>query len=674
MDIHSPISSLNRVGNASVARLKRLGIFTIRDLLYYFPFRYEDFSEIAKIADLVEGKQVTIRAKIEIIAARRSPRKRKLLTEAMVSDETGQLRIIWFGQPYIAKNFQAGDEVYFSGKVTRDMLGFQMISPGYEKVKTETAHTARIVPLYPLTAGLTHKQIRYYMSQVIHLADEIEDWLPQEIVTKASLPALGKALRGIHFPENDEDLKTSTARLKFDELYILQLRAEMIRQSLARTEAPKILFAADPIKKLVTDLPFILTNDQKVAAWEIFQDLERQTPMNRLLEGDVGSGKTVVAALAMYLAAQNGYQTALMAPTEILATQHYTTISQLLDKKCGPIGLLTGSTKPKAKANLIARLSAGEISIVIGTHALLSEGVHFKNLGLVIVDEQHRFGVDQRRKIRAQNNNQTSPHFLSMTATPIPRSFALTLFGDLDVSIIKQMPAGRKPIKTRVVAPHVRPKAYQFIRDEVKKGRQIFVICPLIDSTDDKKTVLSEYERLHTEIFPELRVGYLHGKMKSPEKEVTMQQFAAGETDILVATSVVEVGVNIPNASVMMIEGAEAFGLAQLHQFRGRVGRSHHQSYCFLFTDSDSAKVAERLALFEKTTDGFALAEYDLDARGPGEVYGTMQSGLMNLRLATMRDVGLIKLARELSRGIDFKKYPELAQKVTEWEGTIHLE
>ncbi|OGH64119.1 MAG: ATP-dependent DNA helicase RecG [Candidatus Magasanikbacteria bacterium RIFCSPHIGHO2_01_FULL_41_23] len=686
MNLQTPITQLNKVGDVLSSRLKRLGIFCVQDLLYYFPFRYEDFSELAKIADLVEGKQVTVQAKIELIMTRRSPRKRTVLTEAMVSDESGQLRIIWFGQPFIAQNLHVGDEIYFSGKVTRDRLGLQMISPEYEKVKIETAHTARIVPLYPLTEGITHKQMRYWLRQVIHLAETIEDWLPLEILKKASLPGLGKAMRGIHFPENEEDLKISTARLKFDELYILQLRAEMMRQLLARSVAPRIKFVTEPIKKFVADLPFTLTNDQKVAAWEIFKDLERATPMNRLLEGDVGSGKTVVAALAMYLAIENGYQCALMAPTEILATQHYATITKLLDKKITSIGLLTGSTKPKEKITIGARLEAGEISIIIGTHALLSESVQFKNLGLVIVDEQHRFGVDQRRKMRAHNNDDTAPHFLSMTATPIPRSFALTLFGDLDVSIIKQMPVGRKPIKTRVVAPHNREKAYAFIREEIKKGRQCFVICPLIqeDTTSvptqskllrgEQKTVLKEYEHLSKEIFPNLRVGFLHGKMKAKEKNTTMQKFANGETDILVATSVVEVGVNIPNASVMMIEGAERFGLAQLHQFRGRVGRAEHQSYCFLFTDNDTQKVTERLALFEKTLDGFALAEYDLETRGPGEVYGTAQSGMMNLRLATMRDIGLIKLARELARGTNFTKFLQLKEKVKEWEERTHLE
>lgn len=694
MNVSMPVKNLNRVGETLAGRLQRLGIVTVRDLLWYFPFRYEDYSRVVPIAALTEGAQVTVRARIEVIAAKRSPRKRTLLTEAVVADETGRLRLIWFGQPFIAKVLQAGDEVFFSGRVTSDLLGLQLVNPNYEKVKAETAHTARLVPMYPLTAGVTHKQLRFLMSQVIGLADTEPEWLPEEILAQADLPPLGGALRGIHFPENEAELQQSIARLKFDELYILQLRAEMIRQELARLVGPALPFVAEPIKEFVASLPFELTHDQKAAAWEIFQDMEKAEPMNRLLEGDVGSGKTVVAALAMYQAGLAGFQSALMAPTEILATQHFETVSGLFAKANVPIALLTSNKivlnqesriKNHGRDEVVKMIAAGKIPVVIGTHALLTEDVRFKNLGLVVVDEQHRFGVEQRRLMSDKSAGELTPHFLSMTATPIPRSYALTLYGDLDVSIIKQMPAGRKEIKTRVVAPNVRERAYQFIREQIRMGRQAFVICPLIEEKSDirnqkseiggeKKSVLKEYEHLSKEIFPELNLSFLHGKMKPKEKDAAMQKFAAGEVDILVATSVVEVGVNIPNASVMMIEGADRFGLAQLHQFRGRVGRSVHQSYCFLFTDSDSTKVAERLVLFEKTSDGFALAEYDLATRGPGEVYGTAQSGQMHLRLATMRDVAIIKKARELARGIDFARWPQLKEKVRGWENTVHLE
>ncbi|MBU0596975.1 ATP-dependent DNA helicase RecG, partial [Patescibacteria group bacterium] len=495
-----------------------------------------------------------------------------------------------------------------------------------------------------------------------------------------------------------EELKQAESRIKFGELFVLQLRAEMIRQSIKNYSAPKIKFKESETKDFVKSLSFELTKDQKISAWEILQDMENGEPMNRLVEGDVGSGKTVVAGIAAYNVILNGLQTVIMAPTEILAKQHFETLTKLFGDSVS-IALFTraqysifniqysSDTKTGQKKELLNKIKNGEAKIVVGTHALLTQDVRFKNLGLVVVDEQHRFGVDQRKTIREKSGDKnTVPHFLSMTATPIPRSFALTLYGDLDLSIIKTMPIGRKAIMTRVVEPRNRSKAYEFIRAQVKQGRQVFVICPLIEEkveggsrpartgVQEKKSVMQEYEKLSKKIFPDLNIGFLHGKMKSCEKDKAMEQFSNGTINILVSTSVVEVGVDIPNASVMMIEGAERFGLAQLHQFRGRVGRSEHQSYCFLFTDSDTDKVKKRLEFFEKNNDGFKVAEYDLEMRGPGEVYGVTQSGMMNFRLASMKDYDLIKLARKMARDIDFEKYPELKDRVKEWEGAVHLE
>lgn len=713
MQLTTNVSQLNRVGKVLAKRLQHLGVETVEDLLFYFPFRYEDYSQVGTIGSLKDGEQMSIKASVEVIATKRSPRKGKLITEAVVADNTGRMRIVWFGQPFISKLLKVGDEVYFSGKVTRDILGPQMVGPGYEKVKNwsehknDTIHTARIVPIYSLTTGITQKQIRFLLSQIIGLTREVAEWLPEKILEKADLAPIAEAIRGIHFPNDEIDLKQAERRLKFDELFILQLRAEMIRQSLKRSQAFVVPLQTEAVKDFVSRLPFKLTDDQRIAAWEILKDIERIQPMNRLLEGDVGSGKTVVATLVMYDTALNGYQAVFMAPTEILAKQHFTTVAGWLAPFGVKVVLLTRSeaelnyksifglsssqgeiTNHKSfnetKNSLVEIIQTRDAQVIIGTHALLGENVKFKKLGLVIVDEQHRFGVEQRKTIREKSGNKDKiPHFLSMTATPIPRSFALTLYGDLDLSIIKQMPAGRKTIITRAVAPHNREKAYEFVLDQVKSGRQVFVVCPLIsaekgeklgNNIDDRKSVLAEYEKLRTMIFPDLKIAYLHGRMKVKEKTGIMKKFNAAEIDILVATSVVEVGVDIPNASVMMIEGAERFGLAQLHQFRGRVGRSSHQSYCFLFTDSDSQKVAERLAYFEKTADGFALAEYDLQTRGPGEVYGTAQSGLMNFRLATMKDVEIIKLARSMAKGIDFEKYAKLKEKVKEWEQRVHLE
>lgn len=693
MKLTTKVIALNQVGKALGSRLKHLGIEIVEDLLLYYPFRYEDFSRTVLIKDLQDGEEVTIKGKVELVANKRSLRKRKIITEAIVRDETDQIRLVWFGQPFLTQQIKAGQSFCFSGKVTSDMFGFQMVGPVYEREQNNT-HTGRIVPLYSLTTGITQKQIRFLVQQILPLALDIPEWLPEEIQNKTGVISLGQAIQDIHFPKNHEARQAAERRLKFDEIFILQLRAEMIRQSIKKEKAPVLTFQEKEMRTFVESLPFPLTKAQKIASWEILQDIQKNEPMNRLLEGDVGSGKTVVAAMALYMTVLNGYQGILMVPTEILAKQHFETLKDIFGERA-EIALLTRENK---KAEVVEAIKQGKIALIVGTHALLSENVQFKKLGLVIVDEQHRFGVEQRKTIREKSGNAHAPHFLSMTATPIPRSFALTIYGDLDLSIINEMPPGRKPIKTRLVDPHNREKAYEFIREQVKgadsdvhRGRQVFVICPLIDASaanplivDDKKSVLSEYKKLSEIIFPDLRVGYLHGKMparggsvsggKRPSKDEIMRQFAAGELDILVATSVVEVGVDIPNASVMMIEGAERFGLAQLHQFRGRVGRSEHQSYCFLFTDSESEKVRERLTFFEKTLDGFVLAEYDLKERGPGEVYGTAQSGMMNFRLATMRDSAIIRLARETARGLDFGEYAELKKKVRDWEKQVHLE
>ncbi len=711
MKLSTSVSQLNKVGKVLEKRLNHLGVQTIFDLLHYFPFRYEDYSALATIDSLVDGQQVTVKGKVELIANRRSSRKRTMITEAVIVDETERLKVVWFGQPFIQKTLKVGDVVYLSGKVKDDVFGIQMVGPAYEKCKIvddelKTTHTARIVPMYPLTSGITQKQMRFLMSQIIDLSSDVGEWLPEEILDKGDFVNLSSAIRGIHFPDSMEELKESERRLKFDELYLLQLRAEMIRQSIKKSKAIEVRFKEDEIREFVSNLPFDLTRDQRVSSWEVFQDMESSVPMNRLLEGDVGAGKTVVAAMVIFNTVLNGFQSVIMAPTEILAKQHFESLKKLLPDL--RIVLLTGSfildtreqdtsfSKKKMRESTLDSLIRGEVDIVVGTHAVLTDDVIFKNLALVIVDEQHRFGVEQRKKIKDKSGDpKITPHFLSMTATPIPRSFALTLYGDLDLSIIKTMPKGRKIVKTRLVQPHNRGKAYEFIREQVKIGRQVFVVCPLIEvkddeggvlnQGDDRKSVMSEYKKLSENIFPELRVGYLYGKMPARggsalggkiklSKEQVMKDFADGKLDILVSTSVVEVGVNIPNASVMMIEDAERFGLAQLHQFRGRVGRAEHQSFCFLFTESDNFNVIERLNFFEKNNDGFVVAEYDLENRGPGEVYGVSQSGMQQFRLATMKDVELIKLARDMARGVDFGKFPILKERVNDWEDKVHLE
>jgi len=700
MHLNTKVEQLNKVGDVLKKRLHKLGVQTVFDLLHFFPFRYEDYSEIKHIADLQDGIQVSIQGKIELINSKRSPRKRTLLTEAIVRDESDQIRVIWFGQAYIAKVLHVGDEVCLSGQVKQDMFGLQMVSPEYEKIvshKKNTTHTGRIVAMYHLTAGITHKQMRFLMEQALRALDELVEWIPQDICHMADIVSYADAIRMIHVPDSFDDITIATKRLKFDELFVLQLRAEMIRRSMKQYKAIKLVFQQDKIQDFVSSLSFKLTVDQKKSAWQILQDIARDYPMNRLLEGDVGSGKTVVAGLSLYNTVLNNAQGIIMAPTEILAKQHIDSLISLFHGRGVCIGILTRSMcalycddtyEDISRAEMLKKIKQAEITLMVGTHALLSDEVVFKNLALVIVDEQHRFGVEQRKTIREKSGDaQTVPHFLSMTATPIPRSYALALYGDLDISMIKELPHGRKKIITRLVDSHNREKAYQFIHDQVKQGRQVFVICPLIDVSDiatarnvslsnnsEKKSVMKEYETLKTKIFPHLRIDFLHGKMKSKDKDKTMQAFVEGNIDILVATSVVEVGVNIPNASVMMIEGAERFGLAQLHQFRGRVGRSSYQSYCFLFSESESTIAQERLSLFEKTSDGFVLAEHDLKMRGPGEVYGTAQSGQMHLRMANLQDYDLVVLCQGIARDIDFEKYPSLMERVQEWERGVHLE
>ncbi len=694
----TPVAELHRVGKNLEKKLAILGIVKVRDILFHFPFRYEDYRSVVPIAQVMPGIDLTIKGVIELIANKRSPRKRTMITEAVVRDESGVIRVIWFGQPFIAKILKAGDEVYVSGTIKEALFGVHMTGPAYERVREDrqATHTARIVPMYPLTAGVTQKQMRFLVEQVLPLAGQIKEWIPESILEKNKLTHLAHAIYQIHFPENHEERIKAEERLKFGELFVLQLRAELIRQASARQIAPHIEFREKEIREFVQSLPFELTPDQKKAAWEIFQDMGRKVPMNRLLQGDVGSGKTIVAGMSAYLGFLNGYQSVIMAPTEILATQHYETLIKLYGSNIN-IGLLTSAqvqsshisiqikTREGKKNEIKKYITEGTVQVVVGTHALLTEDTQFQKLGLVIIDEQHRFGVQQRKMIRDKSGMRGMyPHFLSMTATPIPRSYALTLYGDLDVSYIKTKPRGRKDIITRLVEPSKRERAYGFIREEVEKGRQVLVVCPLIQEKtkeqehvqflSEKKTVLSEYEKVSTKIFPDLRVSYLHGKMKSKEKEGIMKKFTGGEIDILVSTSVIEVGVNIPNASIMMIEGAERFGLAQLHQFRGRVGRFEHQSYCILFTENDNEKSRERLEYFARTLDGFALAEYDLETRGPGEVYGTAQSGMEELRLATMRDQDIIKAARESAKGIEFDKFPELRERVQEWEARVHME
>lgn len=688
-NLNTPIENLTRVGKTTAGRLKRLDLNTVSDLLHYFPFRYEDYSQIVAIKDLRPNQTVTIKGRISLIENRRAHRRRMTITEALIEDESGSIKVIWFNQPFLTKTLRPGDKVFIAGTVSFDKLSLQFVSPAYEKISgNDSINTAKIVPIYSLTSNLTQKQLRFLVSQALQTLPLVKEWLPQDILEKNKLMPLNQALAEIHFPHNIEIEEQARRRFKFEELFLIQLQSQMLRQYLTQSKAPQISFKEKEIKSFVASLPYMLTADQKKAAWQILLDLEKSLPANRLLEGDVGSGKTIVAAIAILNTVLNNFQAVLMAPTEILAKQHFASIKKLLEPFKIKIALLTSSDKIIAdgtqletnKAEVLKQIKSGKVGLIMGTHALIQDEVEYENLGLVIVDEQHRFGVEQRKMLKDKNKNDLTPHFISMTATPIPRSLALILYGDLDLSLIKEMPKGRKKIITRIIEESQRHKAYQFIQDEVKKGRQVFVICPLIDPSDKLgiKSVTAEFKKLDKEVFPDLKIGLLHGKLKSVEKEKVMTDFKNNELNILVSTSVVEVGIDIPNATIMMIEGADRFGLAQLHQFRGRVGRGEYQSYCFLFTDNNSLKTRERLEAMVKSNDGFALAEADLQLRGPGEVFGTRQSGLPELQVASLTDLELINLtkeeAREFFTNCKLEDFPLIKNQMGQRGFTEHLE
>ena len=685
LELSTLVAVISRVGKTTAARLKKLGIETVSDLIFYYPFRWEDFSKIFDIAEIQPASIVTVKGKIQLIKNRRSPVKRKFLTEALISDKTGSVKVIWFNQPFLIEILKPGDQVYLSGKVDFDRYTLQLINPVYEKVSSgTTTHTARLVPIYSLTENLTQKQIRFLTKQAMPAVELIKDWLPAEIIKEFDLIDLNSALAQIHFPANQKILAEAIKRLKFDELFLFQLQIILSKIEIDSSSAEPIKFAEEKTKKFVEALPFKLTNDQRKAAWQIISDLQRPRPMNRLLEGEVGSGKTVVATLAIFNTALAEKQSVLMAPTEILASQHYKTISNLLAQSGFKVALLSRSqqlinNQAATKREISSYLETGEIKIIIGTHALIQEGIQFKNLALAIVDEQHRFGVEQRKLLREKSGDpKTIPHLLSMTATPIPRSLALTLYGDLDLSIIREMPKERKKIITEIVDPVKRQQTYNFIREQIASGRQIFVVCPLIDPSDrlGVKAVTEEYEKLKKEIFPEFKIAMLHGKLKPADKEKVMIDFLAKQSDILVSTSVIEVGVDVPNASVMLIEGADRFGLAQLHQFRGRVGRANHQSYCFLLTENPSQRTKIRLQALISAKDGFELAELDLQLRGPGEVYGIIQSGLPIFKIAQLSDYDLISQTKKAVEivGPNLNEYPILKNKISQMIKEVHLE
>ena len=673
--LNAPITVLQGIGPRNAENLQRVGIRTLRDMLYYFPRRYDDYSKLKPINRLEYGEEVTVIGSVQRISSRPLRSGKATLIEAIIGDGSGVLRVTWFNQTWIARRLHEGAQIVLSGKIDQYLGRLVMPNPEWEPIDQQQLNTNRIVPVYPLTAQVTQHWLRRQMNQLVTFwAPRIADPIPNRVLQAAEMVDIATALMQIHFPDSWEYLKAAQQRLAFDEIFLLQLG--VLQQKRLWQDRDARVYQADQawLDLQVSHLPFSLTGAQQRALQDLFHDLASGHPMNRLIQGDVGSGKTVLAAMAIAVVCQSGAQASLMAPTSILAEQHYRNLLELLagnslepsptpgeyqpPLRLEEIRLLVGATSESEKSQILQGLEDGSIKLVIGTHALIEEPVIFKDLQLVIVDEQHRFGVDQRAILRAKGDN---PHLIVMTATPIPRSLALTVYGDLDLTILDEMPPGRQPVSTHVLMPRERERAYSLIRRQVQSGFQAFIVYPLIEGSENSeaRAAIEEHERLKTEIFPDLQLGLLHGRMKAEEKEAVMDAFRNGEFQILVSTTVIEVGVDIPNATILLVEGANRFGLAQLHQLRGRVGRNSEKSYCLLIPENADEIENERLQVMASTNDGFVLAERDLEQRGPGQFLGTRQSGFAELSMANLTDIHLIEKARRQAQAL-FESDPDL--------------
>ena len=696
IDITKKLESLPRIPQKYAKKCEKIGLFTVRDLLFHFPTRYEDFSHIYEIAELSANTSATIIGTITNIETTRIHRRNLTITTAVISDETGSVNAVWFNQPYIENSLSTKKCLRISGKVSfnkKNSLHFA--APSVERLERTPTNTGRLVPIYSETAGITSKWIRWQLQLIFEKGFEISDPVPQDILDELHLPEIKRALKLVHFPRDDKDHSFAHKRFVFEEMLLLQIVTLRSRAALAQKQSQKIPFNEKEIKKFVSELPFKPTNAQRKSAFQILTDMQKSVPMNRLLNGDVGAGKTLVAAIAALQCALHGKQVAILAPTEVLAKQHLDTLLSFFKKYDICIGLLTGSykkygthpalTQSTTRQKILKLITSGDIKIIVGTHAIIQEDVIFNDLTLIIVDEQHRFGVAQRAKLTEKSiesndgNKKTVPHFLTMTATPIPRTFALALFGDLSVSVLDEKPQNRKEIKTKLVHPDNRKKIYDFIKKEVHCGRQAYIILPLVEESDvlqDVRSAKKEFERLQKEDLSDISLGLMHGKLKSKEKEDLMKKFENGKIDALISTSVVEVGVDVPNATVMIIENAERFGLSQLHQFRGRIGRGEHQSHCFLFSTHFNSK---RLRSMEKYTDGFKLAQIDLDIRGPGEFLGAQQSGIPDGAMRNIANIKLVNLTRDYAKKIlkkdpALKKHKEIKKEIMHFYSNIHME
>jgi ATP-dependent DNA helicase RecG len=661
----SDITVLKNVGPRHASTLERMSIYTLGDMMYHFPRRYDDYTKLKPINRLRVGEEVTVIGTIKSINTRPIRGGRSKLSEAVVGDSTGALRLTWFNQPWIGQRLKKGMQIVLSGKVDQYLGHFTLNNPEWESLEQKHLHTNRIVPVYPLTARITQRWLRNLMHKVIsYWAPRVYETMPEHVIQEADLVRLPQALKQIHFPDSWDELESARYRLAFEEIFLLQMGVLQQKMKWQSRNAQPFIIDDPALSSLTSLLPYKLTDAQNKAITDIRQDLSSGKPMNRLLQGDVGSGKTAVAAMAIGIVTTLGSQAAIMAPTSILAEQHFMSLKNILNADSRleeqlSIRLLVGATPEEEKKEIYDSIATGGTKLVIGTHALIEDPLEFQDLQLVIIDEQHRFGVNQRASLRSKGRN---PHLLVMTATPIPRSLALTIYGDLDLSVIDKMPPGRQIVETHLINASDRERAYRLISREIEAGHQAFVIYPLVQESEksEEKAAIEEQVRLQEEVFPDNKVGLLHGRMRPDEKETTMTDFRDGEFEILVSTSVVEVGVDIPNATVMLIEGAHRFGLAQLHQFRGRVGRGEAKSYCILIPNSAEAGENERLTAMVETSDGFLLAEKDLKQRGAGDFLGTRQSGFAELKMANLTDIKIIEKARKQAQSI-FNHDPELA-------------
>ena len=653
--LDADVTVLSGVGPKNAEYMSKLGINTLEDMLYHFPRRYDDYSKFKTIKELKYDEEVTIIGSVKRVGSRKLHGGKRSLTEVILEDGTAAVRLNWFNQPWLEKSIKAGQQMVVSGKVNQYLGRFVFNNPDWEPLEAENLHTNRIVPVYPLTAGITQKNLRQLMNKVVsYWAPRVYDPLPDGVRKNIDLMTFADALTQVHFPDSFDELQAAQFRLGFEEIFYLQLGIHQRRLQWQSREGRVFPVEDEWLENEKSKLPYTLTNAQAKAIEQIRADLASGRPMNRLLQGDVGSGKTVAAALAAKMVLSHGAQAAVLAPTSILAEQHFNSFRSFLaeiDESISEeqICLLIGSIPEEQKAEIRAGLADGSIRMVIGTHALLEPDIIFNDLQFIVIDEQHRFGVNQRAALREKGSN---PHLLVMTATPIPRSLALTLFGDLDLSLIDEMPPGRKPVDTYIIRPKEHERAYTLIKKQIELGHQAFIIYPLVEESEnsESKAAVEEYQKLSEEVFPKQKLALLHGRMKPEEKEDVMSRFRAGEFQILVSTSVIEVGVDIPNATVMVIEGANRFGLAQLHQFRGRVGRNAEKSFCLLIPESADDVENERLKAMVDTNDGFELAERDLQQRGPGQFLGTRQSGFALFRMASITNLKMIETAREQAK------------------------